>query len=214
MNKHIMLCKTLVIAIFVLFIVAGITPVIGEDFSNEQDVSSLTFYTFGRTGTKKCEVELPSDVVGDISEMFKDLKHKITSEPSSDTTQQLKNDFLDLIDSYGLITNGLSKDYVFSLLNPSWLKWIDGDNPFLRNGFFTSLVSRLSKNFNLDSYSHTSSAAFCSIAGAGSGLQFPPIMIPRPRFIHFWAAYIDAYVTAANLLTGHGFAAGGPQFGL
>ena len=214
MNKHIMLYKTLVMVIFVLFIGAGFSSVIGTSFNSEEDVSSLTFYTFDRSGSRKCKVELDGGVVEDISFMFKDLKNKLTSDPSSDSTQKLKVDFVDLLDVNGLIPGGLSRDYVFSLLNPSWLKWFDGDSPFYRNDFFTFLGSRLGKIFNLESFSHTGSAAFCSIAGAGSGLQFPPIMIPRPRFVNFWSAYIDAYITAANLYTGNGFTASGPQFGL
>ena len=214
MNKHIILNKTLVIAIFILFIGAGFSSVIGSDFNSEQDVSSLTFYAFSRTGTRKCKVELESDVIEEISVMFEDLKNKLTCDPMSDSTQRLKVDFVDLLDVNNLIPEDLSRDYVFSLLNPSWLKWIVSDSPFLRNGFFNSLGSRFGKIFNLDSFSHTGFSAFCSIAGGGSGLQFPPIIIPRPRFVHFWAAYIDAYTTAANLITGRGFVADGPQFGL
>jgi hypothetical protein len=206
--------KILIVGILFLFIGTGFSSVIGSNYKSEEDVSSLTFYTFSRTGTKKCELELPTNVIEEISDMFMDLKNKIIIEPTCANTQQLKNDFVDLIESYGLIPRGISKDYVVSLLNPSWLKGLNSNSPFLRNGFFSSFGSRLGKIFDLDSSSYTGSATFCSVAGGGSGLQFPPIMIPRPRFVHLWAAYIDAYVTAANLLTGRGFAASGPQFGL
>ena len=206
--------KGLVVGILFLFISAGFTSVIGSSFNREQDVSSLTFYAFSRTGTKKCNVELDRVVAEKISILFENLKDKLTSDPMSVSTQELKVDFIEMLDVNGLIPLGLSRDYVFSLLNPSWLNWINGDSPFIKNNFFSSIVSRLKNNFNSDSFSHTGFSAFCSIAGLGMGLQFTPIMIPRPRFISFWAAYIDAYVTAANLLTGRGFAAVGPQFGL
>jgi len=67
--------KGLVAGIFVLFIGASFSSVIGSSFKSEQDVSSLTFYTFSRTSTKKCNVEVDSVVAEEISSMFEDLKN-------------------------------------------------------------------------------------------------------------------------------------------
>jgi hypothetical protein len=212
MNRSVVLYKSIVIVIFVLLVGAGFSPVIGSDFENEQNVSSMTFYTFGRSGTKKCKVELPIDTAEEISYIFKDLKNRITCEQSIDSTQKLKIDFVDLLDRNGLIPKGLSKDNIVSLLNPKWFNCFKGNNPFTRNGFFSSIGSR--NGFNPKSSFHTGSAFFCSMAGEGSGLLFPPIMIPRPRLITSWAAYIGANSMAANLISGHGFIASGPQFGI
>jgi len=214
MNKHLLLYKALVIGIFVLFIGAGITPVIGEDFSNEQEVSSLTFYTFGRSGTKKCKVELESDVIEDISVMFEELKNMLACDPTSDSIQKLKVDFVDLLDKNNLIPKGLCKDNVVSLLSPRWLDWFDGNNPFYRNNYLSSLGSRLENSFVPGSFPHTGSAFFCSLAGGGFGLMFPPVMIPRPRIATVWSSFLNADTIAANLYTGHGFSASGPQFGV
>ena len=214
MIKKVLLNEGLVIVVLVLFVGAGISPVSSKIVEADQNFSSMTFYTFGRSGTKKCEVDLPSEVVEDISFMFKDLKNKLTSDPTSDSTQKLKVDFIDLLDVNGLIPVGLSRNNVFSLLNPSWLNWVNGDSPFIKHGFFSSLGSRLNNGFAPGSSSYTGSAAFCSIGGAGMGFLFPPLMIPRPRFVKFWAAYGGGLTTAANLLTGRGFTAFGPQFGI
>jgi len=214
MNKQFMLYKTLVIVIFVLFIGAGFSPVIGSSFNCEQGVSSLTFYTFGRTSTKKCKVELDTIVAEEISDMFEDLKDMLSCDPASDQTFELKNDFVDLLDVNGLIPVGLSRDYVFSLLNPRWLKWIDGSSPFINNKFFSSIGSRLKNSFVPGSFSNIGSAFFCSMAGGGFGLMFSPVMIPRPRVATVWSSFLNADTIAANLYTGHGFSASGSQFGM
>ena len=98
MNKPILYYKAFVILILFLLVGAGFNSVVGENFENEKDVSSLTFYTFSRTGTKKCKVELKKDIAEDISVMFEDLKNKLTYEPTSDHTFEMRNDFIDLLD--------------------------------------------------------------------------------------------------------------------
>jgi hypothetical protein len=193
----------LVVLILFLFFGAGIIPTISGGYNDEQDISTLTFYTFDKTGTRKCEVDLPSVVVEDISCLFESIKKGITRDPFSAETESLKNDFVDILDIYNVIPSDLSKDDVFSLLTPKWDRWCVDNIPFSRGGVLPA------------QYSHRGSAFFCSIAGGGGGMLFPPIMLPRPRLSTFWAAYnYYALSVASNLYTGHGFAAGGPQFGM
>ncbi len=213
-KKSGLLNKTLVIGILVLLIGAGIIPTISGDYNNNQDTFSLTFYTFDKTGTKKCKVEISTDSANIISDMFEELKYKITSDPTSDETKSLKNDFVEILDSYGLIPQGLSKDYVFSLLNPRWLRNTGNNNPFTKDSVPSSRVSTVRNGILPGPYSHTGSAAFCSLAGGGGGFIFPPVMLPRPRLATVWAAYLGGVITAANLFTGHGFVAYGAQFGV
>jgi hypothetical protein len=205
--------KMLVIGILIIFLGSGFLPTITGDSNNEQDTSKLTFYLFDRTGTKKINAELSKEAAEEISNKFEVLKNKLTSDPMNDNTDQLKVDFVDLLYRNDLIPRDISKDYVLSLLNPKWLKSIDKESPFTRDGFFSSIGSRFKNRFDSGS-SNFGSAAFCSVGGVGSGLLFPPIMFPRPRFINFWGAYGGGIISAANLLTGNGFAAWGPQFGL
>ena len=112
--------KTLVIGILILFIGTGIMPSIAEENTDEQKTSELIFYTFDRTGTKKCKAELSTNVAEEISLLFDDLKEKITNDPNSDETHELKNEFVDLLDRNGLISKRISKDHVLSLLKPRW----------------------------------------------------------------------------------------------
>jgi len=195
--------QVLVGIILFLFIGYSIFPSISGSNSDDSEFSSLVFYTFSKTGTKKCYVELPSDVVKEISSLFEGLKKGITSDPFSAETELLKNDFVEILDMYNVIPRDLSKDDVISLLNPRWNRWCKDNNPFSKEDVLPA------------QYSHRGSAFLCSIAGGGGGMMFPPIMLPRPRLATVWVAYnYYAGSVASNLYTGHGFAALGPQFGI
>jgi hypothetical protein len=186
--------KYLVIGIFLLLIGASVLPSIGG-INNIDDKSIITLYTYNRDGINKCEVELSKDISEEISVMFDELKNKIISDPHSNETQELKNDFVEILDIYELIPNEISKDYVISLLNPKW-----AEKP---------------RNSPLGPFSHTGSSFLCSIAGEGGGFLLPPVMLPRPRLAAIWASIFEySFSIAANLYTGDGFAAAGPQFGI
>ena len=68
--------QIIVIGVFILFIGTGIIPTIAGD-NNNQDTLSTTFYTFDRTGTKKCKAELSNDVAEEISNTFEELKENL-----------------------------------------------------------------------------------------------------------------------------------------
>ena len=197
------LTKSLVIGVLLLFFGAGLFPTFSGLNTNKQDSSTLTFYTFDKIGSKKCKVELPTDVAQYISSLFESLKAGITSDPFSANTESLKNDFVEILDIYNVIPKSISKNDVISLLKPRWNRLCVGDNP----------ISRI--NVLPEQYSHRGSAFLCSIAGGGSGMMLPPIILPRPRFANVWMAYNSyAGTIASNLYTGHGFAAIGSQFGI
>jgi len=193
--------KILVIGILFLFMGTVIVPTISGFNNKSKDISILTFYTFDKTGTKKYKIELPTLVVEDISRMFDKLKNKITLDPYSNETQSLKKDFVETVDAYGLLSSGVSKEYVISLLNPRWNKGIGDLSPFSKN------------SINPRQSSASGSAFFCSMAGGGNGMLFPPIILPRPRLVTVWTAFLDAISIASNIYTGHGFEAGGSQIG-
>jgi len=210
-KKRDLLNKTLVIGISIIFFGAGIIPTISGHNNNNQDTISLTFYTFDMTGTKKCKVELPSVDAEEISNIFEELKNKIINNPYSDETQSLKNDFVEILDNNGLISKKISKDYVQSLLNPKWLQNIIENNLFAKQ---YSIGSRIKNDIVPRPLEESGSAFLCSIVGEGYGLLFSPIMLPRPRLATIWSSYIGAKFGAANLITGHGFIAEGPQLGV
>jgi hypothetical protein len=58
--------KALIIVILVLFIGTNIIPSISGDYNNKKDTSSLIFYTFDRSGTKECIVEISTNTANSI----------------------------------------------------------------------------------------------------------------------------------------------------
>ena len=244
--------KSLVIGIIILFLVAGIVPGISSKISDRdvnerllntpseiknQDISSLTFHTFDKTEEKTCNVELPTHTANYIHDILEELKYKIVYEPKSDETKNLKIEFVELLDEYGLIPMGLSKSDVLSLLNPSWLndkpktQKVKTRVPLLRNfilrilrnivdlqqafknRFENTVIKNIIKN-NLISPSSagTATATFCSISSGGSGSTLPLFLLPRPRAISFWTAS-SAITSVGELHTAKGFVAGGSQTG-
>ena len=228
MNGNNFFKKTLVFAIVALFFCVSIIPsinAINYNHGNEKkyderindifssplntainnDVASLTFYTFDKTGRKQNTVELSTASAIEIKDMFEELKHKIVYEPKSIGTQELKNDFISLIDENGLLPEKKSKNEVLSLLNPSWLKLVNNNNFRTRN-FISNAMTRpfLSPYFIFN--------IFCTISSAGAGTMMPLFMLPRPRVIGLWFSS-DAISSVANLFAGQGFLAGGAQGG-
>jgi len=228
MNKNKFFKKTLVLTVIALFFCVNVIPCINaiEKNMSEQDsdivinplnsmisdyTASLTFYTFDKTGKKQNSAELSSDVALEIKNVFDELNHKIVYEPNSIETQELKNEFINLLDENGLIPKMQPKDDVFSLLNPTWLKLAsDNYNLKARNNPFSDVLIKpfFSSNFG--------TSVFCSISSVGSGIMMPLFMLPRPRAVAVWASssYYGGITSVANLFTGRGFLAGGAQVGL
>ena len=146
-NKRVLFNKILVIGLVILFIGAVFTPGICGIYNDEEDMVNLTFYIFDKTGTKECKVELSIDAANIISDMFEELKNKITNNPVSSETKSLKNNFVELLDRFDLIPQGLSKDYVVSLLNPKWLQQIGNNNPFTKHTILRSRASAIGNDF-------------------------------------------------------------------
>ena len=209
-KKKIEFRKTLVIGISFLFIGTGIIPSFALENNNENEISKLTFYTFDKTGSRKCEVEISEDIADDISNRFEILKNKISRDPVSDETSVLKSDFVDLLDFHGLIPSGMSKDYVVSLLDPWWLRFADSFNRYYSRG---DSGERIRDGVLPGPLGYRGSAFFCGVAGFGAGFMFLPVMMPRPRLLTSWSSLIYAGSYATNLFTGRGFIAEGAQFG-
>jgi hypothetical protein len=202
--------KILVLGIVILFIGTGIIPSIAEENTDEQKTSKLIFYTFDRTGTKKCQADLSIQTAEEISGLFEELKEKITNDPYSDETQELKNGFVEMLDTNGLISKRITKENVYSLLRPRWLQNTE-KKPLTKD---SNTESGTKKNDQSPLFSKNGKSYICSIVGGGYGLLYLPIMAPRPRFVSIWSSVIDAQVMAANLVTGRGFVASGPQIGM
>ena len=158
--------------------------------------SVFSLNVFGKTGLKKQDVALSANDASLIFDKLKELKSEMTQHPYSEKTQSLKIAFVDLLDEKGLISNGVPKETYLSLLNPLW-------------------VERLQKTGNTASlpqpFTNRGTCALCSMGGEGSGILIPLFLLPRPRIAMLWLG--TGLTTAANLLTGRGYVAGGAQTG-
>ena len=214
-----LLYKTLVIGVLFIFVGFAVFPcfsVVSESVNEEAinspgnienlDETTVTFYAFDRTGMEECEVGLSCDVADYISDRFEDLVNNISVDPGSVESKLLKVDFVDLLDSYGLVPVGVSKEYVVSLLSPWWFGLFVRVNPFVR--FDGSSVRD-----GFLPFGSVGSAFLCGVGGVGAGFMFLPIMFPRPRLVASWSSFFGGYSYAANLFTGRGFVAEGVQFG-
>ena len=185
------------------------------------DTTTLSLHTFDKTGEKQREAILPMDSADEIYDVLEELKYKILYEPMSDETKALKIEFVDLLDIYGLIPEDLSKSYVLSLLNPSWLDdkqskpKVITNFPLLR-GFLSHILGvfvKLQQFFKLRfietnpmdfdenilpslPYNYTVTATFCLITSMGNGTTIPLFLLPRPRGVAMWYGY--ATLTAAG----------------
>ena len=164
MYENKLLNKALVIGIIILFIGVSVAPATSginlksytnkiEENNKSQDTSSFTFYTFDKSGSKECNSFLSNDVAEDIAGMLEVLEYKIVNEPLSKETKMLKSDFVDLLEDNGLLPVGMSRDKVFSLLNPSWLSWFE-KRPHLKTSraFKTGFINILNLLGNLQRF--------------------------------------------------------------
>ncbi len=235
--------KTLVLAIVIIFVGVCMTPgIFGRSFKRESikvnlesdnlELSSCTFFTFDKIGSKECNVELEVEVAEDIAGMLEVLKYKIVYEPFSEETRILKSDFVDLLENNGLLPVGMSRNKVLSLLNPSWLSWFE-NWPGLEMKFsvLKSFINVFSKMGNFQRFfvsqevidlfrnspglgSASASLFFCSMASGGRGIPIPLFLLPRPRGFVLWAGSDYCATQVGSLLMNRGFVGFGAQSGV
>ena len=102
--------KGLAIAIVILFCISIIPEIsskksyldlekkIIENPSENIEYTSLTFYIIDENGKKQNIVDISLEEANSIFEIFNNLKHRISYEPDSDSTQALKTELIDLLD--------------------------------------------------------------------------------------------------------------------
>ena len=248
--------KSLVIGIIIFFVGASVAPIISGKINiinNDEktlnnslsdpnkSISLLSFYTFDKTGEKQWNANLQIEIANDVYEKLEELKYMIVYKPKSDETQTLKKEFVDLLDTHGLIPTGISKNYILSLLNPPWLNnkqktqdkktfsplsksyesVLNGKILYLQQIFKNNLGKTIFKKFDKNTIisptgKDTAEAYICSVSSGGNGATFPFYLLPRPRIITTWFAYSAQTVVAALRSTGNGtgFIAQGEQSGI
>ena len=237
MNKD-MICKTFALGVIILFVTVGIQPVLAVEnklsgiIEKEKDCA-ITFHIYDKKEERQKEIVLSEDEAIQIYNVGEKLRHMIRNEPMSEKTKNLKIEFVNLLDIYDLIPKGLSKDYILSLLNPTWLnnkqKTIGVRPVFsILKGFITRILGvftkiqqffkmRFRNNLPIDineniqqseSLQMTATAGYSFIQGAGSGGVFQWILFPRPRFFYRWSCTDGGF--GVDEYTGKGFQAWAP----
>jgi hypothetical protein len=158
--------------------------------------SVFSLNVFDKTNQKKIDVALSTDDATLIFDKLKELKSEMTQHPFSEETHSLKIAFIDLLVEKGVISNGVSKEAYLSLLNPKWVERLPN----------TGNTRSLSQP-----YANRGTSVLCSLGGEGTGILIPLFLLPRPRIAMLWLG--TGLSSAANLLTGKGYIAGGAQAG-
>ncbi len=163
---------------------------------NEKN-SRVSLCAFGQPNLKKQDMFLSPDDATQIFNLLDELKSEMTQHPFDQKTTILKHIFVDLLAEKQLIPDDeTSKEAYLALLSPKCLDRIQN----IRG------TPSLSQPFD-----NRGTSALCSLGGEGSGLLIPLFLLPRPRIAMLWIG--TGLCTAANLLTGKGYIAGGAQAG-
>ena len=220
-----------VLGIVILFIGACVVPGISSKtvnpdsdkiFTNnsstlEDGFATLTFNTFDENGKNENEIELPVCEAKYIFNLFEELKYKTISEPNSQETLDLKNEFIELMEEYNLIPGGMSTGDIQPLINPHGSP--DNQKTRGKTGFldliFDMLFSKRNNHFGLlDMLDYPSEwNIVCNIIGGGTGIALPLFLLPRPRFITVWGASAAETITG-SLVMPKSYIASGSQQGI
>jgi hypothetical protein len=210
--------KSLVFFVLLLFFCSAFNPqnnVISKSFSEDVidpiktiediDEKKVNFYVFDKKGNSAYEITLSSEEFEQFYNMFKDLNNKLTYQPFSSETKDLKSDFVDLLKDKDLIPNQLNKEEISRLINPTF--------EYKRRPLISLILNPVMEGRGY--------AFFCNYATFGEGSQFPVLIFPRlipiiqlpiPRVFMRWSA-IYGITSCGGLLSGKGFIAEGAQQG-
>ncbi|MCK4348259.1 MAG: hypothetical protein KAW47_06560, partial [Thermoplasmatales archaeon] len=217
MEKNIFIKKATAFIIITLFIAASFMPSISGNVTeldkkqgiksqkqvNDQEDVLVTCYNFGLPGEPSKEIEIPLYEAEYLLDKIKELNYAVASNPSSDKTQQLQDEIVDLADGYGLLPTGLSKNKAKEHLIHSFTSQTN------RCGFLPQTQGKASE-------------FLCTFVSAGSGGVLPIIALPRfipilmipiPRLFMIWRAQ-EAVTSCGGLRSGTGFIAYGQQNGI
>ena len=152
--------------IIAIFIIGAFSPVICSEFlknyklktnNDSLETLPLTLYTFDKTGSKECKVNLSNDIIEDIIGKLEKLKNQTINNPLSEETKDLKIEFVDTLDTFCLIPKGMTKGDVLSLLNPKWQSMFDKKlNSKFKMSFlniFKSITPNITQALSLKRYS-------------------------------------------------------------
>ena len=216
--KRMKLKSGLILGIVVLLLTTSIAPgggirqtntstqqqnIITTSSPSTEETSTFTFYVIGKNGLEKQETILPISDALRIYEKYQELKKETTSNPYSQKTQRVQQEFFDLLIENHALPTAMSKDQLLSFTRPPMLPL-----KHLRTGILP--------------FQNKASEWFCNFATFGEGSAFPIIILPRfipflltpiPRAFIWWSTP-EGITSVGGLISRTGFLAGGQQKGI
>jgi len=207
----------LIFGIIIMLLLTSIVPSsIGQTHTSTQQqnitatslpstekTSSFTLYVIGKNGLEKQEMILSASNTLRIYEKYQELKKETTSNPYSDKTQRVKQEFFDLLVENHALPTGMSKDQLLSLTQPP-------------------VIPPKHLRTDIHPFQNKASEWFCNFATFGEGSAFPIIILPRlipfllmpiPRAFVWWSTP-SGITSVGGLISRTGFLAGGEQQGI
>jgi len=168
-----------------------------------EKTSTFTFYVIGKNSLEKQETILSTSNTLRIYEKYQELKKEMTSNPYSEKTQRVQQEFFDLLVENHALPTGMSKDQLLSLIQPP-------------------VIPPMHLRTDIHPFQNKASEWFCNFATFGEGSAFPIIILPRlipfllmpiPRAFVWWSTP-SGITSVGGLISRTGFLAGGEQQGI
>jgi len=168
-----------------------------------EKTSTFTFYVIGKNSLEKQETILSTSNTLRIYEKYQELKKEMTSNPYSEKTQRVQQEFFDLLVENHALPTGMSKDQLLSLIQPP-------------------VIPPMHLRTDIHPFQNKASEWFCNFATFGEGSAFPIIILPRlipfllmpiPRAFVWWSTP-SGITSVGGLISRTGFLAGGQQQGI
>jgi hypothetical protein len=146
---------------------------------------SLRIYT--RTGLVKQEIVVSTQEAKELYQLLLQLEKEGSAHPFSARTRQLKQEFITTLQGTIHVSNDVLRA-VNTVTPPAWI----GITPRI------SVHEKIPSNTLLNTTNIT--RYLCSVGSQGVGSELPPIMIPRPRIVCFWAGFSDSATSIISFL--------------
>jgi hypothetical protein len=215
--KNIKFKSGLIFGIIIMLLLTSIVPssigqthtatqqqnITATSLPSTEETSSFTLYVIGKNGLEKQETMLSASNTWRIYEKYQELKKEMTSNPYSDKTQRVQQEFFDLLVENHAIPTGMSKDQLLSLIQPP-------------------VIPPKHLRTDIHPFQNKASEWFCNFATFGEGSAFPIIILPRlipfllmpiPRAFVWWSTP-SGITSVGGLISRTGFLAGGEQQGI
>ena len=171
--------------------------------SSTEQTSSISLTVFGKQSVEKQEILLSTADILRIYEKYQKLKKATCSNPFSEKTRRLQQEFVNLLEENQVIPEGMQKAQLLSLMQPTAIP-----PTHLRAG--------------IAPFQNKAAEWMCTFVSEGSGAVLPILILPRfipflltpiPRAFIRWNVK-EGFTSCGGLRSGTGFIAYGEQKGI